>query len=378
MTEADQIETVIRSIYDAALAPEQWPKMLAAAAETLAAGIGTMTRRVIVTGDGTPLGGGVDPPGAAEFFGYHAPRSPLFRRVASLTPGVIATDRDLLPKAEFRRTEIYNDYFLRHRVNALIATPLWRDDCEIVCVHFARAPSAPEFGIEDKALLGRLAPHLQRAFMLARQLSLLEAKSECGLELFERMRQAVLIVDREARVLYANGSAETLLRRGDGLVAGPGGVRGNRPIGTRRLREALARAASGVDGGAVVLERVAGRPLYALATPIRDGDRWFAPRGPRVLLTLSDPEQPAALSARTLSELFGLTPAEAKVALLLHQGRNLNSVAAALGVTRNTARTHLQQVLAKTGCHRQAELVHRLASIEHLVADPQRLRPTRH
>jgi DNA-binding CsgD family transcriptional regulator/PAS domain-containing protein len=366
MAEPDQIEAVIRAIYDAALAPEAWPQVLADAARVLAAGIGTLTRRAIATGNGVPLGGGIDPPGADEFFGYYAPRSPLFRRVAGLTPGIIVTDRDLLPKAEFQRSEIYNEYFLKHEVNALIAMPLWRDGGEIVCVHFARAPRAPEFEIGDKTLLGRLAPHLQRAFTLSRRLGLLQAKSECGLELFERMRQAVLIVDGEARVLYANGAAETLLRLGDGLGVGPGGLRGSLPIGTRRLREAIARAAGGADGGAIVLERFAAAPLYALATPIRDGDRWFAAGGPRVLLTISDPERRATPAARTLSELFGLTPAEANVALLLHQGRDLNAVASALGVTRNTARTHLQQVLAKTGCHRQTELVLRLSAIAQL------------
>ena len=369
MAEAEHIEAVIPILYDAALAPEQWAQALARAARVLAAGVGTLTRRAIATGSGVSLGRGIDPPGADEFFAYFAPRSPLFRRVAGLTRGAIATDQDLLPKAEFQRSEIYNEYFLKHEVNALIAMPLWRDDSEIICVHFARPPKAAEFDHADKARLGRLAPHLQRAFTLARRLGLSEARTECGLELFERTRQAVLVVDGDAHVHFANGAAEGLLGAADGLAAGPGGLRGAQVAGTRRLRAAIARAASGADSDAVLLERAAAPPLYALATPLRGAHFWLGAGGPYVLLTLSDPQRRPAPAPRLLSELFGLTSAEASVALLLQQGRDLNATAAALGITRNTVRTHLRAALAKTGCHRQAELVLCLSALAQLGPD---------
>ena len=54
---------------------------------------------------------------------------------------------------------------------------------------------------------------------------------------------------------------------------------------------------------------------------------------------------------------FGLTPAEAKLALHLVAGETLRSAAVKLSITYETARTHLKNIFDKTGTCRQAELV---------------------
>src|SRR5262245_43825487 len=54
---------------------------------------------------------------------------------------------------------------------------------------------------------------------------------------------------------------------------------------------------------------------------------------------------------------FGLTPAEATLALHLAEGETLRSAEAKLSMTYETARTHLKSVFQKTGTRRQAELV---------------------
>jgi DNA-binding CsgD family transcriptional regulator len=53
----------------------------------------------------------------------------------------------------------------------------------------------------------------------------------------------------------------------------------------------------------------------------------------------------------------GLTRAEARVAARLARGSTLTEIATDLGVAHETVRTHLKRALAKTGTHRQAELV---------------------
>ena len=53
---------------------------------------------------------------------------------------------------------------------------------------------------------------------------------------------------------------------------------------------------------------------------------------------------------------FGLTPAEARLALHL-VAETLRSAEAKLSITYETARTHLKHIFNKTGTCRQAELV---------------------
>ena len=71
---------------------------------------------------------------------------------------------------------------------------------------------------------------------------------------------------------------------------------------------------------------------------------------------MRDPEA-ASPTALSLQGLFGLTAAEAAVAVALAQGRAAEDLAGRLGVSLNTVRTHIKNVLAKTGTSRQAQLV---------------------
>jgi DNA-binding NarL/FixJ family response regulator len=54
---------------------------------------------------------------------------------------------------------------------------------------------------------------------------------------------------------------------------------------------------------------------------------------------------------------LGLTPAEARVATLLTQGRTLAQIATEFGISRTTVAFHLRNIFQKTGTRRQAELV---------------------
>ena len=54
---------------------------------------------------------------------------------------------------------------------------------------------------------------------------------------------------------------------------------------------------------------------------------------------------------------FGLTPAEARLALHLVAGETLRSAAVKLSISYETARTSLKNIFGKTGTCRQAELV---------------------
>ena len=58
-----------------------------------------------------------------------------------------------------------------------------------------------------------------------------------------------------------------------------------------------------------------------------------------------------------LRGLFGLTRAQARLALLLFDGKSVKEAAADLGITEGSARQYLKQVFRKTGARRQADLV---------------------
>src|SRR4029450_5978448 len=81
------------------------------------------------------------------------------------------------------------------------------------------------------------------------------------------------------------------------------------------------------------------------------------PAASAALVRIQHREDTPVPSHGALQELFGLTPAESRMAASIASGSTVSAYAAEAGVTEETARFRLKQVLAKTGVHRQADLV---------------------
>ncbi|MGH6867264.1 MAG: helix-turn-helix transcriptional regulator [Methyloceanibacter sp.] len=84
---------------------------------------------------------------------------------------------------------------------------------------------------------------------------------------------------------------------------------------------------------------------------------WPGSARPAAILFVNDREREMALRKDALQRRFGLTPAEADVAIEVARGDGRRASAQRLGVTVTTVRSHLTNIFAKTGIRRQGELV---------------------
>ena len=73
------------------------------------------------------------------------------------------------------------------------------------------------FGLRDADLLANLIPHLQRALRLNFRLADIDMRRTASAELLDRLSQACVLVDAEARVLFANRAAEEIFSDRVGL-----------------------------------------------------------------------------------------------------------------------------------------------------------------
>jgi len=85
--------------------------------------------------------------------------------------------------------------------------------------------------------------------------------------------------------------------------------------------------------------------------------------GSYALLVLTPVAAAPAPPVELMRSLFDLTPSEARVARGLAVGETLEEIASGGGVAISTVRSQLRQVLEKTGCTRQAEVVSLLANV---------------
>jgi DNA-binding CsgD family transcriptional regulator len=83
---------------------------------------------------------------------------------------------------------------------------------------------------------------------------------------------------------------------------------------------------------------------------------------PMAMVLVSAPEE-KRVSASELSELYGLSPAECRLAMAVAYGKRLNDLAGEFGVQITTLRTQLSSILKKWEVERQSDLVRLISNI---------------
>ena len=166
-----------------------------------------------------------------------------------------------------------------------------------------------------------------------------------------------VLLDGVGEVLLANVTALRLLQEGGGPLR-PGDEQEQvRSALKRLLRRAQSRFTLDRDAW-VRVPRETQRDLVLHAVPIGPGN---APVGTvLILVDLGTAPQP---KPEVLQKLFGLTGAEAKLALEIARGETPADVARDHRVSIATVRSQLAAVFAKTQTSRQAELVTLLARV---------------
>lgn len=228
----------------------------------------------------------------------------------------------------------------------------------------ARSESAPVFDQQDRDLIHALMPHLERALRLHVRLNIIESERDLYAGAVESLSLATIILDENGRLLNCNKMAKNLVAREPEVKIEDGYLILGDQATTKKLQGLI---------NSILAHRDKDEPAVVEAMRVpRDGD--FADLGvivrpvpltewsegqsvPTVAIFISDPEYGAEAPVNIIIQLFGFTPTEAQLSLLLADGLSLDEASEALGMSRNTARTHLRSIFSKTGVSRQTLLV---------------------
>ena len=277
----------------------------------------------------------------------------------------VITSQDLMPRAQLENTGFYRDWLRPLDIHSMVGAvfTLENDALGVIGVHRPASHSG-DFDEHDRRRLGMLLPHLQRAFQLRQRLQKQHLERAAASLWLDRTAVAVFVVSAKGRLVHANGRAEQLLRQQTALLVADGrlttGPAGPAADMARQIAAAAHSAAGRAQrpGNALLIPRPGEAPLTLLIAPLSASMAASArlPQQPLVALFAHDPEE-LDLSPRTLQALFGLTPTEARIAAALALGYSLEEASEAQDIGIGTARTHLKSAMAKTGTHRQAEMV---------------------
>jgi DNA-binding CsgD family transcriptional regulator len=189
-------------------------------------------------------------------------------------------------------------------------------------------------------------------------------------QLWDHLSVGIVLVDRFAKVLFANAAARSM-SGGDSGVLVNSRLTARSPA--RRFGELIQSALDQETVRVVALPSPAGGlPMIVLVSPMRMRDLKRPDRcGHRNavgLVKLYDPGRQAPIPVSWMMDAYCLTRAEAQVAIAIASGASVAEIALRLRISSNTVRTHLRHVFDKTGNRRQTHLC-RLVSTLGLARD---------
>ncbi|WP_186332398.1 helix-turn-helix transcriptional regulator [Bordetella genomosp. 13] len=339
---------IVGKLYSGILHTERWHAALKAVTEYVGGQHATLILleppgKVVVAD--TP---DLPSPVVDDYDAYHVAhdpaREPPARPAAASRPGgPRGLGHPRIPASEF-----YQDFFHRHDMGALMCAPMVRLPSAEWYISFQRARERGPFAAEDERALLRLVPHLRESVRLRLRLTDMERQAALARASMDAIAAPLLIVDAEGHVMLANTS-------GDQWQAQHGKRLRTHSQWQRILQTACGRA--GPARAAAFRLHTSGED-YVVATPLAPDHRYAAAHMQPLAMVLvrSASGQPLSLQ-ESLTDIFRLTPAEARLLELLQQDLSLAQAAESLGVSYATVKTQLASLFQKTGTRRQAELL---------------------
>jgi DNA-binding CsgD family transcriptional regulator len=358
-----KLELAASRLGETILDSRQWPDVMEDICKAVGATGAVLLQSEFRTAD-VPRTQSVDDLTKAYFSGgWHLHDSRAERSIPLILRGrTVFGDEDMFTPEEISHSPLHNELTFPHGFSWCGVVGFWAGSSLWGLIFQLTAREGP-LDSATKQALSKLSGHLSEVATLS---SIIGRSILAGsMQTLNHIRQPALGIDRNGFVLTVNDRAEQLFdddihirdrrvfvrdRQASQLL--------DRVLDRLRVTSDLAE----VPGEPIVIRRERKASVIARLMPIHGGARTpFL--GARGLLTLVPLEPAYGPSPALLRRAFGLTPAEAKLAATIAQGKAPEQIAEELGIARTTVRNQLRAIFSKTNTHRQSELVALLARL---------------
>ena len=362
-----QFEKTVTSIFAAVVDDGQTSAALEAVAKFVgASGVGCVMQNKFTQRISSAAWWGIFTGRPADYVSHYGkidPSRAIWDEAAAC--GRLLRISEALPKSVLRHDEWYNEWLLKGGVCDMLGTTLCESPARKMSISLYRAIGDVGPFPRAEEQLQALMPSLRNAARL--HVGLIDAgyRSALGRDRIDQLAAGAISTDKDGRIIDTNQAGEQILLAGDGLTMRNGQISARRSFEMAKLARLIADAAAAggsvPSAGCMLIARGNGRPPYVVRVAPASGGL-TGDDLPMAMLVISTPEE-RLVSQGELSELYGLSPVESRIALALARGKRLTELAGEFGVQITTLRSQLSSILTKCEVERQSDLVRLISTI---------------
>jgi DNA-binding CsgD family transcriptional regulator/PAS domain-containing protein len=351
-------------IYESVLDPNHWHAFLARAADVFQA---TLTTLVMISPDlkhqVVTCAHNCDQASLQRFYEAVAAGGDPWMRPEHVSSGFAELSHRTTSDEALESHPAYKAFLQPMNLFYGMAMIVLVTPASLTAMGVVRPRSAGPYRDEDLALLQILHPHLHRATRLHAHVLALTQDRDNIREALRDSGAGFALVDPNGQVLFVSEAAALFFERNDGLEIQKGRLASSDQGAQRRLRVALSPEAA--DATILIPKRNKSELPYCLTfSKLRKAAEHPLLRpGATHCLLIKDLARESVPPRRVLGEYFAFTPAECDVAHHLANLMSTNQIAEHMRLSVHTIRTHVKQMMSKSGLDRQTELVAMLREI---------------
>jgi DNA-binding CsgD family transcriptional regulator/PAS domain-containing protein len=371
----EELSDFIGAIYDCSLDPIRWAATFERITARLELHNSALAIQSMPTGDLMLVETtGMSPDYVARLFDYAADVAEIFNGLdymINMPIGEPVTFSQIGDPRHWETSRYMQEWVIPQGIVDCAVINIARDTTTYSTLSLGRHGSAGLIGSFEVEAIRLLAPHLRRAVLISRVLDARSMVAASFASALDTLANAVVLVDRNLRIVHANRAGGSILSVADPLSAVGGQLRVRNPIAQGALEKAVREgeddeASLGGRGISIPAPRGDGGPSVLHVLPLRYGSLrpGLVPSATAAIFVA--PSGRLTLGESVAAPLFDLSPAEARVFAQMARGVTVAEASRTLGVATSTVRFHLLSIFEKTGAQRQADLIRLAESLSGL------------
>ncbi|MDX3926860.1 MAG: LuxR C-terminal-related transcriptional regulator [Shinella sp.] len=293
-------------------------------------------------------------PELETYAAHYINTNPWLDQCAVRQVGLGVFSDQIVPRNQLIKTEFFNDWLSPNNISTSVGVTIDKNDGCPLIVSTVTSRGDPDLNSAFSDQFSRIAPHLRRAARFYRNSPARWASFNLNISLFDAVDVGVIVIGESERIKTISPIAQDLLNRGDLMSLSP--------VGKLRLRSDDAKVAlrnmlkrSYVGPKTVTLTAHSAR-LTFIAVEKDHLSLFF--EGPTVAMLIQPSGPPnATFDLEQFFALHALTMGERRAFLGVIDGKSVTRIADDARVSRETIRSQLKSLYAKTGARSQNDLL---------------------